>query len=182
MHITKLSLNQMRSQSPQGGVILQISSVGGFIGFPGNAAYHASKFALEGLTEAISKELDPAWNIRFTIIEPGAVKTKWAEENMVTVKQHDAYVGKGLGADIMRDLRKVFDIGAEPEKVAGVLLHTAGMPKAPFRLPLGADAWTLVNQELEQVKSNLNEWRVMSESTSAEDARQVLKSIGLYKD
>lgn len=67
VNITKRALGIMRDQNPkgggqQGGVVFNISSMGGFIGFPGSAFYHASKFAMEGWTEAIAKELPTEWN------------------------------------------------------------------------------------------------------------------------
>lgn len=46
----------------QGGLVIQISSMGGFVGFPGNAFYHAAKFAVEGFTESVSREVRPEWN------------------------------------------------------------------------------------------------------------------------
>jgi NAD(P)-dependent dehydrogenase (short-subunit alcohol dehydrogenase family) len=64
--ITKHAMRIMREENPktgqQGGVIVQISSMGGYIGFPGGAFYHASKFALEGFTEAVAREVHPNWN------------------------------------------------------------------------------------------------------------------------
>ncbi|KAI8247769.1 hypothetical protein K4K53_001452 [Colletotrichum sp. SAR 10_77] len=64
--VTKKALGIMRDENPksgqQGGVILNISSIGGWAGFPGQAFYHASKFAMEGWTESVAKELPTAWN------------------------------------------------------------------------------------------------------------------------
>ena len=65
----------MRDQNPkgggqQGGVVFNISSMGGFIGFPGSAFYHASKFAMEGWTEAIAKELPTEWNSMSNPLSP----------------------------------------------------------------------------------------------------------------
>jgi NAD(P)-dependent dehydrogenase (short-subunit alcohol dehydrogenase family) len=65
-----------RRTGSRGGVIAQISSCGGYLGITGLSPYIASKFALEGFTKSVSKEVDPAWNIGFAIIEPGSVKTK----------------------------------------------------------------------------------------------------------
>ncbi|KAJ0325451.1 hypothetical protein Brms1b_000759 [Colletotrichum noveboracense] len=64
--VTKKALGIMREENPksgqQGGVILNISSIGGWAGFPSQAFYHASKFAMEGWTESVAKELPTAWN------------------------------------------------------------------------------------------------------------------------
>lgn len=70
--VTKRALGIMRDQNTkggggqQGGVILNVSSMGGFIGFPGSSFYHASKFAMEGWTEAVAKELPVEWNSKLT--------------------------------------------------------------------------------------------------------------------
>lgn len=124
VNITKRTLGIMRDQNPkgngpQGGVVFNISSMGGFIGFPGSAFYHASKFAMEGWTEAIAKELPPEWNsmlnaclspVRFhptdsfantttthvvhlCNIEPGGVKTNYATTSLKSMAagRHPAY-------------------------------------------------------------------------------------------
>ena len=68
MNVTRAVLSSMRTQ--RSGHLVQISSLGGRVGFPGNAAYAASKFALEGWSEALSKELAP-FGIKVTIVESG---------------------------------------------------------------------------------------------------------------
>lgn len=55
------------SSGQQGGVVVQITSMGGFVGYPGSAYYHAAKFAVEGFTESVSREVRPEWNSQFTI-------------------------------------------------------------------------------------------------------------------
>jgi short-subunit dehydrogenase len=66
VRVTKHALRIFREENPktgqQGGVILNVSSMGGRVAFPGNAFYHASKFAMEGFTEAVQKEVRPDWN------------------------------------------------------------------------------------------------------------------------
>lgn len=68
-HLTLHTMRIMRetnaASGQQGGVIIQISSMGGFMGFAGNAWYHAAKFAVEGFTESVSREVRPEWNSEF---------------------------------------------------------------------------------------------------------------------
>jgi NAD(P)-dependent dehydrogenase (short-subunit alcohol dehydrogenase family) len=71
---TRAAIKVMREQTPPGGVIQQITSIGGRIGMPWMSMYSASKFALEGLTEAVAQEMDPKWRIKFTCIEPGGFR------------------------------------------------------------------------------------------------------------
>jgi NAD(P)-dependent dehydrogenase (short-subunit alcohol dehydrogenase family) len=66
VRVTKHAVRVMREENPktgaQGGVIINVTSMGGRIAFPGNAYYHSSKFAVEGFTESLNKELRPEWN------------------------------------------------------------------------------------------------------------------------
>ncbi len=67
-------MQTMREQKPSGGLIQQVSSIGGQIGFPWVSAYNASKWAVEGFTECVSQEVKPEWRIKFSCVEPGAFK------------------------------------------------------------------------------------------------------------
>lgn len=70
--VSKRCLQIMREENPkngqQGGVILNVSSMGGFTGYPGQAFYHASKFAIEGWTESVAKELPSSWNSKILLL------------------------------------------------------------------------------------------------------------------
>lgn len=68
---TREAMDIMRNQSPAGGMIQQVTSVGGQTGVPTFSIYCASKWAVEGFTEAVQNEIDPAFNIKFCCIEPG---------------------------------------------------------------------------------------------------------------
>ena len=76
--VTRKALESMRAQKPQGGVIQQVTSIGGQRGVPQFSIYCASKWAVEGFTEAVAAELKPEWNIKLTCIEPGGFRTDWA--------------------------------------------------------------------------------------------------------
>jgi NAD(P)-dependent dehydrogenase (short-subunit alcohol dehydrogenase family) len=198
VHITKHALRVMRSVNPTsgpiGGVIVQVSSAGGYIAAPGQCFYHASKWALEGFTESIAKELDPEWHIRFAIVEPGSVKTRWSGENQAKgIVQHEAYrrpEGKGLATELIRDMRGAFEqkIGADAGKVAevivGVVVDREGMwgGRELLRLPVGADSWTLIQSDVKETAEKLDKWRAVSESTSPGGVKDTLKAIGLLKE
>lgn len=72
---TREGMQIMREQKPNGGNILQVTSVGGQNGVPSFSIYCASKWAVEGFTEAVQNEMDPAFNIKFTCIEPGPFRS-----------------------------------------------------------------------------------------------------------
>jgi NAD(P)-dependent dehydrogenase (short-subunit alcohol dehydrogenase family) len=198
VHITKHALRVMRSVNPLsgpiGGVIAQVSSAGGYITAPGQCFYHASKWALEGFSESIAKELDPEWHIRFAIFEPGSVKTRWSEENQAKgIVQHEAYrrpEGKGLATELIRNMRGAFEqkIGADAGKVARVMVEVVIDREGTWggrgllRLPVGADSWTLIQNDAKEVEEMLDKWRDISESTSPGDVKDTLKAIGLLKE
>lgn len=80
--VTKKALGVMRDENPQngaqqGGVIANISSMGGWMGFPSSSFYHASKFAMEGWTESVAKELPSSWNSMFSLFYPLSLMFTW---------------------------------------------------------------------------------------------------------
>lgn len=91
VNVTQAALKVMREKNkPQGGKIQQITSIGGQIGVPTFSFYCASKWALEGMTETITKEVKPEWNIYLTNIEPGGFRTEWAGGSMEFADRHPA--------------------------------------------------------------------------------------------
>ena len=91
--MTRAVLPLMRAQ--KSGAIVNISSMGGFIGFPGSGYYAATKFAVEGLSESLSKEIAP-FGIKVLIVEPGPFRTDWAGRSLKTPKRPiDAYAEFG---------------------------------------------------------------------------------------
>ena len=72
--VTRKAMTVMREQKPSGGLIQQITSIGGQKGVPLFSIYCASKWAVEGFTEAISQEVKPEWGIKFTCVEPGGFR------------------------------------------------------------------------------------------------------------
>jgi NAD(P)-dependent dehydrogenase (short-subunit alcohol dehydrogenase family) len=83
LNVTRKALEIMREKnSPPGGRIQQITSIGGQRGVPTFSVYCASKWAVEGFTESLQQELKPEWNIKLTCIEPGGFRTDWAGRSM----------------------------------------------------------------------------------------------------
>ncbi|KAK1813887.1 hypothetical protein LTR12_011719 [Friedmanniomyces endolithicus] len=89
LDVTRKALQVMREvNKPQGGKIQQITSIGGQRGVPNFSLYCASKWAVEGFTEALSHELKPEWNIKLTCVEPGGFRTDWAGRSMEFGERH----------------------------------------------------------------------------------------------
>ena len=147
------------------GHIVNVTSMGGFITMPGIAFYCGSKFALEGISEALGKEV-ASFGIRVTALAPGQFRTDWAGRSMDrtprSIADYDAVM------DPLRAARqaKSGNQPGDPAKAAQVLLALVESENPPVRLFLGADALGLVERKLEGMKVELAAWDALSRSTS----------------
>ena len=147
------------------GHIINVTSMGGFITMPGISFYCGSKFALEGISEALGKEL-ASLGIRVTALAPGQFRTDWAGRSMDrtprTIDDYDAVM------DPIRAARqaKSGNQPGDPTKAAQALLALVESESPPVRLFLGDDALGLVEQKLEAMKVELGTWDALSRSTS----------------
>jgi NAD(P)-dependent dehydrogenase (short-subunit alcohol dehydrogenase family) len=163
----------MREVNPpkKGGLFIQISSVGGRVCYPGGAFYHASKFALEAFTDTVAKEMHPDWNIKFTIIELGAVVSNFVQ-NMTLPPRHPAYEDPACGYNRIRAwmAASASVIQWSDPAVCARALHDLASNRneisPPLRLALGADAWAAVKAELEDITKENEAWKTVAESTS----------------
>ncbi len=147
--MTRAVLPIMRAQ--KSGAIVNISSMGGFIGFPGSGYYAATKFAVEGLSESLSKEVAPL-GVKVLIVEPGPFRTDWAGRSIKTPKRPiDAYA-ETAGAR----RRQIQDYSGsqpgDPVRAAEAIIATVEQPNPPLRLPLGNFAYDAMGAELEAVR------------------------------
>jgi len=181
--MTKAVLPVFRDVNPagEGGVVVMVSSMGGFIGFPGSTFYHASKFAMEGFTESVSKQMFPEWNIRFLILEPGAVKTGYAAGIKVS-ERHPAYVDpKGPTSQLLAYLQTpgLQDTWGDAEVLVKALVKVVASEDIPFRLPMGSDVWGLMKAEIQNIDRDLEKWKSVSESSSSQ---KLLESVAFLKE
>lgn len=146
------------------GHIVNVTSMGGFITMPGISFYCGSKFALEGISEALGKEVKP-FGIRVTALAPGQFRTDWAGRSMErtprSVADYDAIM------DPIRAARqgKSGNQPGDPDKAAQALLTLVAAEDPPSRLFLGKDALALVTQKLEQMRTEVAAWETLSRST-----------------
>jgi NAD(P)-dependent dehydrogenase (short-subunit alcohol dehydrogenase family) len=157
-NMTKAALPVMRRQGS--GHIIQFSSIGGRVAFAGLSAYHTSKWAVEGFSEALANEVAPL-GIKVTIIEPSGFRTDWAGSSMTihpNRPEYDATVGATA-----RRLRGVNGAQAgDPVKAAAVIVQIANLPEPPLRLLLGSDAVRIAEQSaLARLESD-QQWRALS--------------------
>lgn len=148
VRITLHSLSIMREAAPRGGLIFNISSVAGVCGFPGHSFYHASKWAVEGWTESVARELHPDWNINFCLIEPGAVKTNFETSSKRHITPHPAYTHPSMPSrmlDAFVEQNLATGAGVEAADLAKLLYHIASRgEQVPLFLPVSTTATALI--------------------------------------
>ncbi|GAB7551344.1 oxidoreductase [Novosphingobium sp. 11B] len=147
------------------GHIINVTSMGGFITMPGIGFYCGSKFALEGISEALGKEVAP-FGIRVTALAPGQFRTDWAGRSMDrtprSIADYDAVM------DPIRAARqaKSGNQPGDPARAAQALLALVEAPTPPTRLFMGQDALDLVTGKLAGMEAEIAQWRALSQSTS----------------
>lgn len=147
------------------GHIVNVTSMGGFITMPGIAFYCGSKFALEGISEALGKEV-AGFGIHVTALAPGQFRTDWAGRSMDrtarSIADYDAVMDPIRAARQAKSGRQPGD----PAKAAQALLALVEAPNPPVRLFLGEDALGLVEQKIDGMKAEIGAWEALSRSTS----------------
>jgi NAD(P)-dependent dehydrogenase (short-subunit alcohol dehydrogenase family) len=161
VNVTRAILPHMRQQSS--GHIIQITSVGGRSAFPGFSGYHAAKFAVEGLSEALALEVKPL-GLKVTIVEPGGFRTDWAGASMAFAKPIEAYA---TPIGFMREQLHLRDGNqpGDPRKAAQAILKLVDMAEAPLRLPLGNDAMAVLRKGYKTSSEELERWADLTKST-----------------
>lgn len=164
--VTRAVLPSMRAR--RSGRILNLSSVVGFSAWPGWGVYSATKFAVEGLSEAMQAELLPL-GIRVTVIEPGTFRTDFLDDSsLVRAQQVIADYGETAGASRKwADATNHGQLG-DPVKGAAAIVAVATSAEPPLRLQLGTDCVTQVEEKLAKVVKELVAWRALAESTDDE--------------
>lgn len=158
----KAVLHGMRER--RRGHIINVTSMGGFITMPGITFYCGSKFALEGISEALGKEVE-GFGIRVTALAPGQFRTDWAGRSMDRTARSIAEYDSVM--DPIRAARRAKSghQPGDPAKAAQALLALVEAPNPPVRLFLGDDALGLVNQKLDAMKAEIASWEPLSRST-----------------
>jgi NAD(P)-dependent dehydrogenase (short-subunit alcohol dehydrogenase family) len=164
--VIRVLLPTLRAQ--RAGWIVNISSVGGFTGTPGAGAYNASKFALEGLSEALAQELAPL-GIRVLIVEPGYFRTDFLNDSMRTAKTTIADYAETAGRTIRTIAERNGRQPGDPRKAASAIIKAVESPHPPLRLVLGGDAVERVTNKLAAVRQDLDDWREVSLETDFDE-------------
>jgi NAD(P)-dependent dehydrogenase (short-subunit alcohol dehydrogenase family) len=158
--MTQAILPVMRKQ--RSGHILNISSIGGLRSFPGVGFYNATKYAVDGLSEALSKEIAPL-GIKVTIIAPSGFRTDWAgrsaKDTTVKIADYADTAGKNAG-----DIRGFSgNQPGDPVRAAKAMIQITETENPPLRLLLGAAALKGARAKIEELKHDVETWADVTE-------------------
>lgn len=163
LDVLRAALPGMRAR--QSGHILNVSSIVGLTAFPGGGLYAASKFALEGASEALAAEVKPL-GIRVTIVEPGAFRTAFnTPENLAAHQATGAHYQATAGQTITWLSGVDGAQPGDPRKAVDAMIRVVESSDPPLRLMLGADAYGMADQKIAALTADLNAWREVGTAT-----------------
>jgi NAD(P)-dependent dehydrogenase (short-subunit alcohol dehydrogenase family) len=163
LNITRAVLPVMRSQ--RSGHVINMSSIGGYRSGPGFGAYSSTKFAVEGLTEALYAELKPL-GIHATVVEPGYFRTDFLDASSLAVAGNViADYDETSGEVRRRATRMNHNQPGNPEKLAAAMVELVDAQTPPLRLPLGTDTLKAIAEKNAYVTQETETWKALSAST-----------------
>jgi NAD(P)-dependent dehydrogenase (short-subunit alcohol dehydrogenase family) len=157
--VTQAALPFLRAQ--KSGHILQVSSIGGIVAFPMLGLYHASKWALEGLSQALAGEV-AAFGIHVTLIEPGGYDTDWSGSSAVQAADLPAYAD--VKAKIMEMRKSMIGKRGNPKGTAEAIFKVVDAEKPPLRLFLGEAPINLAKADYARRLETWEAWQEVSKS------------------
>ncbi|WP_410663809.1 oxidoreductase [Amycolatopsis sp. lyj-84] len=154
------------------GHLMAVTSMGGLMAVPGMSAYCGSKFALEGILEALGKEV-AQFGIHVTAIEPGSFRTDWAGRSMSrATRTIDDYDGLFTPIREARQKASGNQLG-DPAKAGEALVHITSLERPPSHLLLGSDALRLVTAARTAVDEDIRTWEALSRTTDFAEGAQL---------
>ena len=155
IHVTKALLPHLRDQ--RAGHIVNLSSVGGLVGLAGWSMYNATKFAVEGMSEALATELEPL-GISVTIIEPGPFRTDFLGRSGVEAKQTIADYQATAGKTREYFRTQAGKQAGDPQRAVEAIVAAVSAPKPPRHLLLGKLALARFRQKMEEFQKEAAAW------------------------
>jgi NAD(P)-dependent dehydrogenase (short-subunit alcohol dehydrogenase family) len=162
VYMIQAVLPGMRSR--RSGTIMNVSSIGGRYAAPGSGYYSAAKFAVEGMSDALRKELAPL-GIKVTVIEPGAFRTEFAGRSLKGSEMEIDDYKDTVGPRRKQNDKTSGNQQGDPQKAAQAIIKIEEGDKVPFRLLLGSDAIDGIRKELSSQQQELEDWLEVSSST-----------------
>jgi NAD(P)-dependent dehydrogenase (short-subunit alcohol dehydrogenase family) len=176
LNVTRAVLPYMREA--RSGRILNVSSIGGYRGAAGFGVYCSTKFAVEGLSEALHDELAPL-GIHVTVIEPGYFRTDFLDASSLAVSptiiaDYEATAGRvrRMSAGLSHNQP------GDPSRLAKVLVALADVPNPPIRLPLGSDTVAAIEEKHASDAAIVAAWRDVAVSTDFQRVEDMVAANG----
>ena len=163
VNLIKKALPEMRERGR--GHIVNISSMTGLVANPPNIYYSSTKFALEALTEGLSKELKP-FGIHVTAIEPGAFRTDWGSRSMKETKTPIAAYDETVGARKRMIKAAANVLPGDPRRVADAVLLVTEHDDPPLHLLLGHDVLKAFREKLADLSSSIDAWEAVTKDVN----------------
>lgn len=154
--LIKAVLPGMRKQ--RSGHIVNVSSIGGLVGFGATGYYHATKFAVEGLSETLNVEVAPL-GIKVTIVEPGPFRTDWAGRSIVESKIEIADYAETAGKRREQTRERSGKQPGDPVRAAEAIIAAVQSKDPPLRLLLGKPALDLAYRQIDSMRENFDAWK-----------------------
>jgi NAD(P)-dependent dehydrogenase (short-subunit alcohol dehydrogenase family) len=164
--VMQAALPHMRKQ--RSGHVINVTSMGGLTAFPGVGIYNGSKFALDGISEALAKEVRPL-GIKVTIVAPGSFRTDWAGRSLVHVGKPISEYEPTAGALRQSLAERNGRQGGDPKKAAAAIIAVTEANEPPLRLVLGPDALRFVGDKLGALQAEMLKWAAVSAATNFDD-------------
>ena len=159
--LIRAALPHLRAQG--GGRVLQVSSEGGQITYPGFSLYHATKWGIEGFVEAVAKEVTP-FGVAFTLVEPGPAGTDFGK-GLVRPTPMTVYEATPAG-DIRRAVDGgAFEITGDPARMVEAMIAVADQADPPLRLTLGGSSYHAIRRALTERRDALDAQKAIAFST-----------------
>ena len=153
--LIKAVLPQMRAR--RSGYIINITSQAGLMSNPGTAYYSSSKFALEGLTEGLSREVKP-FGIRVTAVEPGPFRTDWSGRSLKQVTNPIPDYADNVGARRAMITAMHGKLPGDPRRAGETIVSLNDLAEPPLQLLLGGPVYHTYRAKLDGVIASLKEW------------------------
>lgn len=167
INVTRAALPILRKQ--RSGHIVQVSSIGGRTGSAGLGPYQTAKWAVEGFSEVLSREVAPL-GIRVTLIEPGSFRTDWGGSSMSIPEPSEDY--RGVLEGRLEYHNRAGNEPGDPAKAAQAIMTIVNAEDPPLRLLLGKDA-VLIARRVDQAKlAETDRWETLSSSTNFDDSEE----------
>jgi NAD(P)-dependent dehydrogenase (short-subunit alcohol dehydrogenase family) len=164
MNVIRAALPTLRAQ--RSGAVVNISSLGGQLSFAGFSAYSASKFAIEGVSEALAQELKP-FDVKVLIVEPGQFRTNLGGASLRHMPVMDTYRDVvGATRQFAHDMHGTQ--AGDPAKAAAAIEAALDAANTPLRLQLGADAVDTIRDHATTLLKDLDDWEALARGTAFE--------------